>query len=188
MTSMIPDIHPDNIDHIKNNLRNKIRSTKVKEAGRFCGQPYFITGDDQSGYVTLSDESKLQILYFVSFKKVKIRNLLFARQVFVWNSEEFESAGFPQQVFFDILLPKFGACISDTQQTRAGRGFWRYALLTAFQREMFVYAVDKRSFPYSLTKLENMQEVGEYRDQIWGDTRGHANTGIAISNKDLILT
>ena len=189
---IIPDLTGELVGQARVQLKKKLDSSNPKPAGEFKGEPWFVLGDNQNGYVVLVSSKSGEIIYFVRFVKKSIFSNQLGRQVLLWRSKEADedghvaAAGFARYVFFRYLLPKFGALISDTQQTGRGRDFWDYALETAFEESKFVYMLQAK--PRVLVLLSSLADVKANAKTIWGYIPDHEKTGIIISTKPLRLS
>jgi len=174
------------VAYVKTLLERKLKTNKSPDS-TYQGANVYHLGDKQNGYVVL--EQSGEILYFVRHELIKHNKLQVGRQVLVWRNKEAyksgASAGFASKVFFDYLLPKYKALIADKEQTRDGKQFWEYAIRSAFQRNDFVYFLNRRSTPNSLTRLISYQEVLDRTDELWGIEEGHLRTFAVISELPL---
>jgi hypothetical protein len=135
-------------DEKKNKKILKNLLTKKKET--FWGtetHELFRTGAwDGSGYILLQNKRENLISYIVkyemkngvmNFKKVIV-------QVKVWRSlKDPAVSGLAKKIFFGILLPKYGAIMSDMLQTRDGQRFWIDNMTQADARGYQVAYVDR---------------------------------------------
>ena len=160
------------------------RSMLGHKIGQYNGCHVVDINFNGEAYVTLMDGS--EVLYFVEHVPVKKELLSFGRQVLVWRNQGApEAAGFAQHVFFDMLLPRYKALISDVMQTRNGQSFWQYALQHALRKGHHCYFLDNR-VGQVLHPLLSVQDVVKFKYDIWGKTKDHQNTFAVISTKDLM--
>ena len=154
---------------------------------KWKGADIHTVGDDGEGYVLLVADG--DIVYFVRYRKVRGAGNKFGRQVLVWRDKNHPaSTGFASHAFFEILLPKFGALITDQQQTQKGKDFWMYAVDRAVATpDMYVYIYDRRQHPNTLTKLSTVEELIAKTKYVWGRDEPFVLTHLVISKKPLKL-
>jgi hypothetical protein len=108
---------------------------------------FFRTGDWESGgYLVLYNKEWKLISYLVKFEVhngvMNFRRLV--TQVAVWQSlTDPASKGRAEKVFFEILLPKYKAIMSDKLQTPRGRDFWIRNMALADSRGYQIAFVDQ---------------------------------------------
>lgn len=78
------------------------------------------------------------IVYFVRYKVLDFKTLTNkpVRQCLVWrdkNKDVQSTAELPKLIFWDRLFSKYKACISDSQQTKDGEGFWIVVVKKAYK-------------------------------------------------------
>ena len=83
------------------------------------------------------------------------------------------------------MLPTYKILFADKEQTPQGRKFWGYCISKALEDGYFVYAVDKRSNPNVIYKIENEIDLILNRNILWGTDEGHKRTFAAISTYKL---
>lgn len=95
--------------------------------------------------------------------------------------------GYPQQMFFEFLLPKFGTIITDSEQTWNGKRFWIYRIQDAFNMGLNVYFYDFST--QNIIKMQNYQDFvhAQRMYDIWGDTNKHLMKRMLLTNKELPL-
>lgn len=150
--------------------------------------PAYSFGDgEKKSYIILADEYG-EVAYFVRYRRVSHNGFRLGRQVLLLrNSRSPAAGGFAQHVFFDILLPKYTALISDQEQTNKGQQFWLNAMQSAWARNLYVYFLDRRSRQTELHEIQDAVDLGFYEDDIWGSTRAHELTFAVISKRPLSL-
>lgn len=184
-TRVVPDVSEEVIQYVQERLKEKLQKND-QPTGTYQGHPYFVLGDQVTGYVVLTSHDKAEIYYFVRFMRVRLARMYIGRQILVWrNSQHMASAGFAMKVFFDLLLKKYGVLVSDKEQTKAGYRFWQYALKRAYEEGLEVFLLDRQRNPNSLTRLPTMEDLDKHESTIWGTTAGHLRTGVVISAKHL---
>jgi hypothetical protein len=88
----------------------------------------FLTGNKINGYIVLYLKDEKQIGYLIKYQTQyrKFIDLRVVTQLALWRQPgQPYVSGITKHVFFDILLPKFGAVMSDGQQTEYGMNFWK---------------------------------------------------------------
>ncbi len=145
-------------------------------------------GDLQNGYYFLEDPVE-GVIYFVRYKQIKANGNLLGRQILVWRDEDcLNASGVARHVFYRVLLPKFKALCADTQQTSNGKRFWFNRLTESLNsKKYYVYALDRRSSPNELTKLNSLRELNNLTPLLWGPSDGHKRTHAVISVSPLKL-
>jgi len=167
-------------------LFKKTEDGKVKSIGFFDSGTMYLTGDYANGYYFLVDNER--VVYFVKYKRINAGGVQFGRQVLVWrDNESSASAAFASFVFFQVLLPRFKALMSDTQQTPDGSRFWSTMIGFAHRKGLHVYAYDRSRPPTALYTIKNSRDLDLYRGLIWGRTDKHLRTHVVISLKPLTL-
>ena len=96
--------------------------------------------------------------------------------------------GYPQNIFFNYLLPKFSTIITDSEQTWDGRRFWNWRIIDAFNMNLNVYFYD-----FANHKIVKMNNVDDFRQaqsiyDIWGNTNRHLMKRMLITNKELPIS
>lgn len=184
-TQLIEDLDGELIQYVQNRLKEKLKR-KPRPEGTYRGASIHVFGDAGIGYISLVKDS--EVVYFVKHQTVRHNGFQLGRQVLVWRQEGiYEAAGFSNEVFFKKLLPKYSALIADQLQTRQGKQFWLFALGKAFEQNLYVYFLDRRSTPNQLIRLESEKDLSEYSSKIWGHSEGHKRTFAVISLKPLAL-
>lgn len=184
-TKIIPDLSLD-VPRIEKFFLSK--TEKQPAAGQWDGVPFYELGDRGVGYICLATSD--QLLYFVRHKLVRNNKLRLGRQVLVWRDPEHvhpAASGFAKHVFLNILLPKYKALIADQEQTKNGAAFWQHMLREAFQKNLYVYMLDRRSSPNVLVPFSSYKDVVSNRDKLWGTTEGHRRCCAVISKVELSL-
>lgn len=184
-TQIIPDLSLD-VQKIERYFLGRTES--MPAAGQWKGVPFYRFGDRGVGYLCLATSDEL--LYFVRHQLVRNNRLHLGRQVLVWRNPEARTigaAGFARHVFMNILLPEYKALIADQEQTRNGRVFWEYMLDEAFQKNLYVYMLDRRSSPNRLVPLLNQKELQTHSSELWGPTEGHKRCCAVISKVELVI-
>lgn len=190
-TKIIDALESELTDWATNKLAGMIRDGRGRKIGTYEGTPIYRIGDEGEGYVVLYHQD--EVIYFVRHRRIRHNGNLFGRQVLVWRNDDIEgsggpAAGFALYCFFKLLLPRYKALIADQEQTKRGRAFWQYALREAFQRNLYVYYLDRRSTPNRLIELREWREAYEtYAKELWGYSEGHKRTFAVVSLKPIAL-
>jgi len=170
-------------------LLNEIRSKHLKPSGAYRGEPYYCIGDVRKSYVVLVQNG--EIVYFVRVKQIQYNEPEFGGQILVCRERIYPSAyGFAFFVFFKLLLPKHKALLADQEQTQDQDGqqrFWSNAIAEAFDRNLYVYAFDRRPTPNTLTQLHNRHDADKNKDKLWDKTEGQERIFAVISQVPLKL-
>lgn len=171
----VPDDHPLVQQQVRKALE-ALASGKAKFVTLHNACRLFKYGDKFEGAYFLvhgSDENPL-IIYLVRYSRVSIKKGLLntknaLRQVLVWRRENAPSSGsanVARRVFFDYLLPEFGALVTDTQQTARGKAFWDYALLWALEKGLVVSVINTRQQKSQI--VHSVEELESLNPAVWG--------------------
>ena len=186
-SKLIPDLETSLVEYVKEKLKEKLAKHSAKKISTYRGADVYSFGDDENGYITLVSDN--QVVYFVRVRRIRHNGFRLGRQVLLWRDPQagLVTSGFAQRVFFNILLPRYGALIADKEQTRNGAAFWSNACDAALARGLNVYCLDRRSRKSVLTKLEDSEALDAFAKTLWGNTPAHSLTFAVISNKRLTL-
>lgn len=184
-TKIIQDLPRSLVETVRIYLNLK-RAKGLKPIGSYRGAQLYRFGDDGEGFLALVHNDK--IVYFVRHRRIRYGGFKLGRQVLLWRDKTNDpvTGGFAQKVFFDILLPKYGALIADKEQTSNGAAFWSNALLGALARNLRIYCLDRRG-KVTLTELKDESDIETFAPVLWGTTPAHLYTFGVISNKPLSL-
>lgn len=102
------------------------------------------------------------------------------------NTDDIATTGITSYIFFKILLPQYGAIISDGLQTQDGKRFWINRISEAFDKELNIYVLHELA-PRKLIKILDQAEFAKLnRDgQIWGKEPKYKNFKLIITDKIL---
>jgi hypothetical protein len=186
---IIPDLESELVNYVRSKLSEKLASKRVIILGKYRGASIYNFGDDQNGYVTLVHNGN--VVYFVRYKRIRHNGFKLGRQVLLWRDRDHQDLvtnGFAQYVFFNLLLPRFGALIADKEQTRNGSAFWTNACIVALDKGLKVYCLDRRSRKTQLSQIQNHEDLEIFAPILWGKTPQHLLTFAVISQNLLSLT
>lgn len=150
---------------------------KAKKVGSWNTIPLWLTGSDKDGCYFLAEaDTKAQdgILYFVKYSVVRLPRAAglgaAVRQVLVWRNPKVGvgPAGVAHHVFFNVLLPKYGALVTDRLQTQRGQQFWEFAVAEALRRGLIVELLNQSK--QKTKRVHSTEELYGLRDTIWGPT------------------
>ena len=155
----------------------------------------FQTGSKKSGYLWCFDTNpsgEEEVTYLVKYipttlhggKGVRVPSTL--PQVAVWNNAVYNNVDptkyFTQEVFFNVLLPRFGAMSSDAQQTTNGLRFWVRQIQHALKnRSHHVYL----STPDGILPVRTNIELRAVYEKAWGPEAEKFKVRWIISNKPI---
>jgi hypothetical protein len=131
------------------------------------------------------DPQTLQVVYFVEFSS---RYRLFLgkkciQQILVWRDRTIRhTQNLATEVFFNVLLGKSGAIITDYQQSPDGEAFWDNRIVDALAKGLHLYFVDimpPRVIEPILTEKE-YKRIKQDRE-IWGKDPKHGSRRILIT-------
>lgn len=160
--------------------------SKHEPTGSFSGADVYDIGDKQNRYIVLVKHNA--IVYFVHVSQVKDGALRFGRQVLLWrNTKSIYSASFPSHVFFDILLPEYGAVITDTLQTEKGKLFWQTLVALVLQKKHpgYIYFYNKDKRPLEFVEVTSVDQLNDLAPDIWGEKTPFQRRLLIISQSKL---
>lgn len=100
------------------------------------------TGDGYNGWYLLFDKKTKLSDYMIKYEHRNYKWLVdngAVTQCILWRRfGSIFTQGITQKVFFDILLPRYGAIMSDIQQTDYGHNFWIDRLAQAISKNLSV--------------------------------------------------
>ena len=188
-TMLIPDIDSAKVSSWFKELTSLLAKRNPKFLAHYpdaSGGELLTVGDDTNGYYYLKVDD--DIVYFVRYRRVKANGNAFGRQILVARKRSnILSTGVALHVFYSYLLPRFGALMSDTQQTQHGKAFWDYAIAAAFKRSILVYFLDRRSTPNKVVLLSTPKDVDLNSKEIWGTGQGHLRTHVVLSKTPITI-
>ena len=160
-----------------------IYAGKSKYIGTHNRASLYEVASGSTRYIFMSKDG--EVLYFVKHSIVKSFSFAPIRQVLLCRLEyNLHTTGLPKHVFFDILLPRYGSIVTDTQQTEKGKSFWLYACALAFKTGKYVYFVDARKKGTPLIKrVVDDADFDSYVPTIWGNSHLNERTLAVISTK-----
>lgn len=129
-------------------------------------------GNEDNGYYWVANEGRL--VWLVKFKRIKNSWLPMhaVTQVMLWrDDDEILAANFTSKMFFDFVLAKHAAVISDKEQTEAGERFWKRRLVEAMQKQLAVAFVDFNR--QTVDQIESLDELRDVFKVAWGPDKKH---------------
>lgn len=137
--------------------------------------PVYKTGDSEdNGYYWVEYEG--QILWLVKFKLFR-RDWLpvpAVSQVALWRDDSmFLPSAFTKKMFFDFVLKRHKAVLSDKEQTPAGERFWKRRLREALDKRLNIAFVNFND--QTLKQIESLEELNELGSLAWGRDRSKQN-------------
>jgi len=193
MPMLIPDVEHVTPEKTDKFFLPKIKSKQARQNEKQLRpevNTLFSYGDDRNGgyFITPKDES--YVAYFVQYKPITYSKLGLKalRQALVWRKTKGDivATSMPLRVFFEILLPKFGQIISDYEQTEFGRDFWLRAVDMAFEKNLFVYVVNRIGKDGDkLIRLDSFSDLVDLKDFLWAPIERNKRVLLLISNKEL---
>jgi hypothetical protein len=134
----------------------------------------FRTGDGQKGWVLLYNKHEQKIdfaLVYKAFRKNWLPSAVTSNVIWADATSPYTSR-LPEQMFFDFLLARYGAVVSDGLQTDKGKRFWQRQMTAAAQQGCRIglvnfnnrvvqwYTSQSGSFQRWLTQIDS---------EAWGD-------------------
>lgn len=129
---------------------------------------FFLAGSwDTFGYLVKYDKKENEIVYLCKFQVVNLEPIFskVVTQTEVWRALK-SMPGIAKRVFFDILLPKYGAILSDKIHTERGKDFWINCLGEALAKGLDVGVVAGKQFyekPKDLSLGSFLSEVDTWK-------------------------
>lgn len=130
--------------------------------------------------IVLLDHYRKRVVYFNRVEVIEGLPLNHTRpvaQVMIWRDRTRHgriASGLVQNVFFGLLVDEYDVVVSDSEQTREGRGMWQGLLQEAIDRSNLEAAtLDKsESEETPLTSEEDLYNAGNW---LWGTQEIHKN-------------
>lgn len=181
----IPDVPDSSLEHVQKHLGGRIRKHPGDGVlGDFVDAKLYSFGDNENGWYVLWHPVDEEVLYFVQYKSVRHAGIKFGRQILVYRQAGAKYRGIVERVFFDYLLPRFKALISDQDQTVWGRRMWVYLADEAFGKGLHVYLMDRRGSGTKTTELKNMPELRAAAPTIWSGTAPRDRMTLLVISRD----
>ena len=203
LTAMPQIIEPTDFGYAKKSVRVdtllKLRSEPHEkiatiDIGGGETRDLFQTGGKKSGYLWCFDTNpsgEEEVTYLVKYipttlhggKGVRVPSTL--TQVAVWNNRSYNpiigARSLPSIVFQDILLPRFGAMSSDSQQTQKGKEFWEQQIQSALKSSLHVYL----NHGSEIKPILDVNSLRSVYDEAWGPEAEKFKVRWIISNKPI---
>lgn len=146
-----------------------------------------IVSKDGTTFFCLDSDTK-RVTYYLKYEVAKHSQLgQYVWQSMVWTDLNCDYIrGFPQKIFFDFLLPKYGCIVTDSEQTWYGQRFWQLRISEALKKGLFVYYFD-----FKLKQLVQVNDWAEFEQiekdhDVWGPHTQNEFKRMIISNRKLI--
>ena len=157
----------------------KLHKKKVETILESDDEIMFRTGDLMNGYIVRLDKHNNKISFFVRYVGGKFG--VFTNrvtQLLVWRKQG--SRPITTFIFFNYLLPKFGAVMSDDTHTEDGQKFWLSMMSEAKARKhgVGVYDVNRRQY----NKFDGTGSITDWAHNTgaWGETNKHKSYRFVI--------
>lgn len=190
-SQIIPDLETTRlVDEAQAYLDKRLKfNPDKKPQANYRGADVYQFGDGSStSYVFLAEGAGREVTYFVKYQRIRYSGFVLGRQVMVVRKRQTSATeGFARHVFFNFLLKRYGALIADKQQTRFGKNFWTNAIGVALELNKYVYFLDRRPSPNTLTRIESETHLFDLEPSIWGTDKRHQLTYAIISDRPLLL-
>ena len=125
-------------------LATRLLKKKVETIDETADWILFRAGDDRKGNIAMISKGTEKIVYLVHYER-RVRKGMgtFVTQLKLWRDERSPwVVRITDRIFFDYLLKKYGAIMSDAQQTPDGRSFWIRRMSIAAAKGMKVGIAD----------------------------------------------
>ena len=130
--------------------------------------------------IALLDHYRQRVVYFNRVEVVSdlpVEHEKPVAQVMIWREKGSQGSiahGLVQKVFFNLLVQQYNVVVSDSEQTREGRGMWQGLLKDAVDRpDLEAQTLDMASGEQ--TPLHNEQDLYNASNWLWGDKEIHRN-------------
>jgi hypothetical protein len=122
----------------------KTLKREVEEIERGPGYRIIRTGDGHRGWIMLYNEAEKKADYTIQYltRQWPFLNSRTVTQVITWRDATSPfAANITKHIFYDVLLDRYPAIMSDLVQTPQGNDFWRRRMLDASQKGLRVGVV-----------------------------------------------
>lgn len=123
---------------LSNPVRNRVLADKIlkKASETIDDRPNYVivrAGDERNGNIALIDKAMRRIDYIVHYHRANYAFLsTTVTQLMLWRRRASPWVqGLTRRIFFDYLLKRYPAILSDGQQTERGREFWENRMAEA---------------------------------------------------------
>lgn len=150
-------------------------------------------GPDLPGFnIALVNDVSKTVIYYNSVVVMNISDLNVkpACQSLIWRSRSERHRpvlhDFARDVFFNYILPRYVAIVSDSNQSLGGRFFWEGQVQAAMAKDKHVYY-----YKMNQAQIEPIVDESDFEaisKHIWGNDRDYANNLVIISEAELPLT
>lgn len=145
------------------------------------------TGDDRNGYIALiTKDDKPLINYIIKFQTSNIKGIGHAvTQVILWRKlGGTGTSNITKKIFFDYLLTKYPAIMSDGQQTERGKEFWIGRMVDAITINLKVGLLDKNTKNLTWYDNSKYKDINDWLKDYngWGEKGFHQSLRYIISN------
>lgn len=189
---------PQNIPYLPNDIdlsNYSINKAKYNELIKLPKQIYKQYDDKHIVYHSSNmffclDYERKEITYYMEYDTsftLKIGSFLW--QSLVWRSNHvLYNRTLPHEIFFNVLLPKYGVIATDGQQTVDGKRFWTYQISHAFNNNLYVHYFNLKT--KELIHIIDLMHFDKLANElsIWGDDSTHKHKLILISKHQLPKT
>ncbi len=112
-----------------------------------------------------------------------------ATQSLVWRTPDIAhkaaTRDLASNIFFEYILPRYDAILSDGNQTSGGQFFWETQITSSLQRGHHIYFYKMMSA--ELEPIKSREDLDLLKDMIWGDSDHHQHNLVLISEEELPL-
>lgn len=113
-----------------------------------------------------------------------------ASQSLIWRSRDEDHRSvlndFARDVFFNYILPRYAAIVSDGNQSLGGRFFWESQVEAALSKNKSVYYY--KMISAELEPIKDKNDLSILKKHIWCEQKDFANNLVIISDADLPLS
>jgi hypothetical protein len=170
-----------------------INSAKYKELVKLFNKEIYKRFDDEhivyraGNKFFCLDYEKKKVTYYMEYS-TSHNSILgsFLWQSLIWRAKNnLSNRTLPHEIFFKVLLPKYGVITTDGEQTIDGRKFWEYQIGFALDNDFYVYYFNLKS--KELIKITNSTHGNKViqEQDVWGLSHEHKSKLIVISTKEL---
>lgn len=185
MPQLIPSLDTASVREIEARCSTAVLKSTATLVEPLAGEARLWRINEGTGGVFFSTTVAGDIGYLARFKRVELHTnqlstRFAARQVLIHRTAGAGSAkvGVGKRIFWDHLMPMFGALVTDSQQTEDGRSFWEYRIAEALELKKHVLMIDTNE--NTSIRITSAAELDALSPKIWGPSRWFQRVQVLI--------
>lgn len=149
------------------------------------------TGENETFELALLCDATKEVAYYnrVIVTSICDLNAKPATQSLVWRNPDIRhksaTRDLASNIFFEYILPRYDAILSDGNQTSGGQFFWETQITSAMQMGHHIYFYKMMSA--ELEPIKSRDDFDLLKDMIWGDADHYQHNLVLISQDELPL-